>query len=561
MAEDKSQSAPFWTKNYSQGVPATLDLGENTYIENINDCLEKFAEKPALECLGVEWTYKRLDDDSAKMASALQDMGLEKGARIAIMMPTIPQYLITLIGAMRGGFIPVGVNPLYTPRELEHQLNDSGADVVFILENFASTLEEALPHTNVKHVVVTHIGDIFGGAKGAVANFLLKRVRREIPAWKIDDYLHFSDFLESGKGKAYTPQDHKPEDIAVLQYTGGTTGVSKGAMLTQRNVLAAGMASTAWNKPAMNASPEIEDPIFLLPLPLYHIFTLYISAMGLFSGAKCVLIPNPRDINGLIKTMRKTPFNLMIGLNTLYQAILNNENVGSIDFSHARVFIAGGTATHQSVADGWRDLTKKPILEGWGMTETTGAGTCNPYPLEKFNGTIGLPMPSILIAIRDDEGNDLDPCETGEIWIKGPNVMVGYWQNEEATKNSFDDDGYLATGDIGLMDEKGYVTIVDRKKDMILVSGFNVFSNEIENVVSACEGVAEVAAIGVPDERSGEAVKIFVVRGSDTLTKEKILAHCEEELTGYKRPKHIEFIDELPKSPVGKVLRKDLRDN
>lgn len=548
-----------WTQNYADGVPARLDLGEDTFIGVVDEAMKRFASRPAVDCLGVVWSYGELDEKCSKMAAALQSLGLSDGARIAIMMPTLSQYLVVFLGAIRAGYIPVGVNPLYTPRELEHQLNDSGAEAIFILEDFAHTLEEALPNVNVKHIFVTSAGDVFGGFKGQIVNFVLRNIKKTIAKWKIPAAKSYSAFLAKHKSSKFKSQSHSPDDIAVLQYTGGTTGVSKGAVLTQRNLLAAGRTSGVWLKPALQAEPRIEEPVFLLPLPLYHIFTVYSMSMGLSIGAKAVLIPNPRDLDGLVKTMAKSKFTMMIGLNTLYQGILNHKDVGDIDFSNARAFIAGGAATHQSVADDWKKLTNKPILEGWGMTETTGAGTCNPYPIEKFSGTIGLPMPSIDISIRDDDGNEVATGDLGEIWIKGPNVMQGYWQRPKETKEAFDDNGYLATGDIGFMDEKGFISIVDRKKDMILVSGFNVFCNEIENVVSGLDGVAEVAAIGVPDSKTGEAVKVFIVKGSDTLTKDKIQAFCREEMTGYKRPKHIEFIDQLPKSPVGKILRKDLR--
>ncbi len=559
MPSDTSAQAPFWTKNYPDSIPTSIDLGDDTFIEVINECMKKFADREAIECLGAVWSYARLDKESAQIAASLQAMKLDDGARVAIMMPTIPQYLVTLLGVFRAGLIAVSVNPLYTPRELEHQLNDSGAEVVFILEDFATTLKEVISKTPVKHTIVTTIGDTIGGVKGHLANFVQRHVKKSVLPSDIPAAQKYKDFLQRGASLQWKPQTHHQDDVAVLQYTGGTTGVSKGAILQQKNLLAAAKCSGAWVDLALNIEPKIDVPKFLIPLPLYHVFTLYIVSLGLFMGARSVFIPNPRDQDSMVKVMAKSPFNMMMGLNTLYAGLLSHKDIGSVDFSKSRVFIAGGTATHRNTAEKWKELTGEPILEGWGMTETTGAGTCTPYPQSEFTGSVGLPAPSILISIRDDNGNEVPIGEDGEMWIKGPNVMAGYWNRPEATKESFCENGYFATGDIGRFDEQGYVRIIDRKKDMILVSGFNVYCNEIENVLASLEGVAEAAAIGVPDEQTGEAVKVFVVKSHSDLVEEDIRQYCRDELTGYKRPKHIEFIDVLPKSPVGKVLRKDLR--
>lgn len=555
----KESDDALWTKSYTAGVPTSIDLGEDTFIGVIDGCMKSFASRRAVQCLGATWTYERLDNEATQMAAALQKLGLEPGARVAIMMPSIPQYLVIMLGILRAGFVVVNVNPLYTPRELDHQLNDSGAEVIFLLEQFAATFEKVQDNTRVSHAIVTSIGEMFGGVKGLIANFVLRNVKKAVPAWNLPKAVPYGTFFSTVTPSEFKPQTHKPEDIAVLQYTGGTTGVAKGAMLTQRNLLAASKTAGAWLQPALDEAPKIEEPIFLIPLPLYHIFTLYVTSMGLFTGACCVLVPNPRDLDSMIKAMAGVRFNLMIGLNTLYAGILKHKDIGSVDFTAARAFVAGGTATHKAVADNWQKTSGRPILEGWGMTETTGAGTCNPYPLKDFTGTIGLPMPGISISIRDENDNDVMHGEPGEIWIKGPNVMSGYWQHPEASEAAFDNNGYLATGDIGVMDERGFVSIVDRKKDMVLVSGFNVYPNEVEDVLSSCDGVEEAAVIGVPDEQTGEAVKVFVVRCDDGLDEAKIMAYCRANLTGYKCPKHVEFIDSLPKSPVGKILRKELR--
>ncbi|WP_018995474.1 AMP-binding protein [Hirschia maritima] len=561
MQTSTDVQSPFWTKNYPQGVPETVDLGEKTFIEVVNESMVKFADRDAVECLGAVWTYKRLDEESAQIAASLQNLGLSKGSRVAIMMPTIPQYLVTLLGVFRAGLTAVSVNPLYTPRELDHQLNDSGAEAIFVLDTFAATLEEVLAKTPIKHTVVTSIGDTIGGLKGVAANFVLKNVKKAVPNWNIPTAIQYSAFLNAGKKLTWTPQEHKMDDVAVLQYTGGTTGVAKGAILQQKNILAAAVCSSAWLDYGLSYEPKIENPELLIPLPLYHVFTLYAVSVGIFEGARCIFIPNPRDLDGLVKTMANTRFNLMIGLNTLYAGILAHKDIDKVDFSQSRMFISGGTATHRNTAEKWRELTGQPILEGWGMTETTGAGTCNPYSRDEFSGTVGLPIPSVLISIRNDDGSEVPIGSEGEIWIKGPNVMAGYWNRPEATAEAMDENGFLATGDIGVQDDRGYLKIVDRKKDMILVSGFNVYSNEIENVLSSLEGVSEAAAIGVPDEKSGEAVKVFIIKSDPTLTSDDVKEYCRKELTGYKRPKHIVFVEDLPKSPVGKILRKDLRDN
>lgn len=554
---------PFpWTQSYAPGVPDDLSLGtDDTFLGAIDDSLKAFSPRVAASALGSEWTYARIDKEARAMAAGFQALGLKPGARIAIKMPSLPQYFVAMLAIMRAGCVIVNVNPLYTARELKAQLGDSGAEAIILLEQFAASLQEVIEETPVRHVIVTSIGDLYGRPKKLLVDTVLRKVRKMVPEWSLPQAHRYARFIKSHSASPLTIHSPAPDDIAALQYTGGTTGVPKGAVLTQRNLLAAAKTAGAWLQPALDQAPRIDRPVFLIPLPLYHVFTLYVCSMGLFRGAQMELVPNPRDLDGLIAAMKRARFNLMIGLNTLYAGLLNHENIQSVDFSTARVFVAGGTATTRGTAESWKAKTGCDILEGWGMTETCGAGTCNPYPSPGFNNTIGLPMPGIEIEVRDDNSTVLPHTEAGEIWIKGPNVMQGYWQKPDATAEVMDDRGFLATGDIGKMDVTGYVTIVDRKKDMVLVSGFNVYPNEIEDVMSNMDGVAESAAIGIPDEKTGEAVKLFVVRGEgSTVTEDAVRAWCKDHLTNYKRPKQIAFLDELPKSAVGKVLRKDLRE-
>ncbi len=554
---------PFpWTKSYAAGVPDSLSFGpDETFLGAIDESLKTFAPRTAASALGAAWTYQRIDKDARTMAAGLQALGLKQGARVAIMMPSLPQYIVAILAIMRAGYVVVNVNPLYTARELKAQLNDSGAEAIILLEQFAASLQEVIAETPVRHVIVTSIGDLYGGPKKLLVDTVLRKVKKMVPEWSLPQAHRYANFIKTHRASALTVHSPAPDDIAALQYTGGTTGVPKGAVLTQRNLLAAAKTAGAWLQPALDQAPSIERPVFLIPLPLYHVFTLYICSMGLFRGAQMELVPNPRDLDSLIAAMKRAKFHLMIGLNTLYAGLLNHKDIQAVDFDAARVCVAGGTATTQGTAENWKAKTGCDILEGWGMTETCGAGTCNPYPSPGFNHTIGLPMPGIEIEVRNDDGAAMPQTETGEIWIKGPNVMQGYWQKPEATADVMDSRGFLATGDIGKMDAAGFVTIVDRKKDMVLVSGFNVYPNEIENVMSELDGVAESAAIGIPDDKTGEAVKLFVVRAEGSnITEDAVRAWCTDHLTNYKRPKLITFLDELPKSAVGKVLRKDLRE-
>jgi long-chain acyl-CoA synthetase len=475
---------------------------------------------------------------------------------VALMMPNVLQYPVCLFGILRAGCTVVNVNPLYTARELEHQLTDSGAEMIVVVENFAHTVAEVLPRTRIKQVIVTSIGAMLG-LKGILVDFVLRHVKKMIPAWKISGAMRLHAALREGRGRALdrVPLDHK--DIAFLQYTGGTTGVAKGAMLLHGNIVANLLQAGAWVRPFLGT----ERHVIITPLPLYHIFSLTANCLVFMTlGAENVLIPNPRDIPGLVKEMSRYRFTAFTGVNTLFNALVNNAEFGKLDFSGLQMTLGGGMAVQQAVAEKWRDVTGKPLIEAYGLTETSPAATINPLNLPEYNGSIGLPVPSTDVVLRDDEGNAVDLGERGEICVKGPQVMAGYWNRPDETANVIDEDGWLATGDIGVMDERGFVRIVDRKKDMILVSGFNVYPNEVEGVVAMHPGVLECAAIGVPDAKSGEAVKLFVVRKDPALTADGVIAHCREHLTGYKCPRDIEFRTELPKSNVGKILRRELRD-
>ncbi len=546
-----------WLKSYPPGVPADVDA---RHFRSLGELFEKaaseFRDRPAYHNMGKTITFAEVERMSRAVGAWLQKKGLGKGARVAIMMPNMLQYPAVLFGVLRAGMTVVNVNPLYTARELEHQLKDSGADAIFILENFAHTLAEVLPRTPVKHVVVASLGELLG-LKGLIVNFVVRNVKKMVPAFDLPNAVRFKRMLAEGEGLTLKPVDVGPDDIAFLQYTGGTTGVSKGAMLLNRNIVANVLQSEAWLKPALG-----EDlPVIITALPLYHIFSLTVNCLLYAKLGGCnVLITNPRDIPGFVKELAKHRYTTITGVNTLFNALLNNPDFGKLDFGALRLSVGGGMAVQKAVADRWKQVTGKTLLEGYGLTETSPSATMNPLNLEAYNGSIGLPMPSTWIAIRDDEGKDLAVGETGEICIKGPQVMAGYWQRPDETAKVIMPDGYLRTGDIGIMDEKGFVRIVDRKKDMILVSGFNVYPNEVEQVVATHPGVLECAAIGVPDQHSGEVVKVFVVKKDPALTEGDVLEHCKGQLTGYKRPKLVEFRKELPKTNVGKILRRALRD-
>ncbi|MGH8690673.1 MAG: long-chain-fatty-acid--CoA ligase [Burkholderiales bacterium] len=546
-----------WLKSYPHGVPADVKFDEFKSVGALVDRkVVEFRERPAFHCMGKTISFGELDALSRTFGAWLQSKGYGKGARVAIMMPNCLQYPVVLYGTLRAGGIVVNVNPLYTPRELEHQLKDSGAEVIVILENFATTLEQVLPKTPVKHVVLAALGDMLG-FKGAIVNFVVRKVKKMVPAFNLPGALRFNDMLAEAAGRELKKVEVGQDDIAFLQYTGGTTGVSKGAMLLHRNILANIEQASAWLTPGLGN----ETAIIITALPLYHIFSLTVNCLNMMKvGGLNVLITNPRDIPAFVKELGKHPYNVITGVNTLFNAFLNNPDFHKLDFSKVLLCVGGGMAVQKAVADRWKQVTGRTLLEGYGLTETSPCATMNPLDLKDYSGSIGLPMPSTEVVLRDDNDKDVALGQPGEICIRGPQVMKGYWQRPDETAKVLGKDGFLHTGDIGVMDEKGFVRIVDRKKDMILVSGFNVYPNEIEQVVAMHPGVLEVAAIGVPDEHSGEVPKIFVVKKDPQLTEQDLLEHCKKELTGYKRPKYVEFRSELPKTNVGKILRRALRE-
>jgi long-chain acyl-CoA synthetase len=551
-----------WLKSYPKNMPAEIGaLPYKSIGEFLVGACKQFAGRPAFVCMGKSITYAELERLSAAFGAYLQARGLEKGARVALMMPNVLQYPVAMMGILRAGYTVVNINPLYTPRELEHQLKDSGAQAIVILENFAGTLQAVIARTPVKHVIVAAMGDMLGGLKGAIVNLVVRRVKKMVPAWSLPGHVKFNAVLKTGATIAFKPPTVSGDDIAFLQYTGGTTGVSKGAVLLHRNVLSNVAQNSLWVEDAYTVKPKPAHLNFICALPLYHIFALTVNAlMGMQQGAQNVLIPNPRDIPGFVKELAKYPMHIFPGLNTLFNALLNNEEFRKLDFKPLILTLGGGMAVQKGVAERWKALTGCPVSEGYGLSETSPVATANKFSSSDFTGTIGLPLPSTEIAIRDDDGNNVPLGEVGEICIRGPQVMAGYWNRPDETAKAMTEDGFFKSGDMGFMDERGYTKIVDRKKDMILVSGFNVYPNELEEVVAHHPGVLEVAAIGVPDEHSGEVPKLFVVKKDPALTVETLTAYCRENLTGYKRPKFIEFRTELPKTPVGKILRRALRD-
>ncbi|MES0060599.1 long-chain fatty acid--CoA ligase [Mesorhizobium sp. M0041] len=551
-----------WLKSYSKVVPA--EIGALPY-SSIGDFLvgacKQFSGQPAYVCMGKSISYAELERQSAAFGAYLQLKGLQKGARVALMMPNVLQYPVAMMAVLRAGYVVVNINPLYTPRELEHQLKDSGAQAIVILENFASTLDAVIARTAVKHVVVAAMGDMLGGLKGTIVNLVVRRVKKMVPAWSLPDHVKFNAAVKAGAGIAFKPAKMEASDVAFLQYTGGTTGISKGAVLLHSNVLSNVAQNTLWLQDAYAIKPKPAHLNFICALPLYHIFALTVNAlMGMQQGAQNVLVPNPRDIPGFVKELQKYPMHIFPGLNTLFNALLNNEDFRKLDFKPLIMTLGGGMAVQKGVAERWKALTGNSITEGYGLSETSPVATANKFSDSNFTGTIGLPLPSTEIVIRDDDGNNLPLGEVGEICIRGPQVMAGYWNRPDETAKVMTKDGFFKSGDMGFMDERGYTKIVDRKKDMILVSGFNVYPNELEEVVAQHPGVLEVAAVGVPDEHSGEVPKLFIVKKDPALTVEAITAYCRENLTGYKRPKYIEFRTELPKTPVGKILRRALRE-
>ncbi|WP_317202279.1 long-chain-fatty-acid--CoA ligase [Janthinobacterium sp.] len=552
-----------WLKSYPEGVAAEIDCSQYRSLAHLlEEAFHKYAGRNAYVCMDKFLSYGELDQLSRRMGAWLQNKGLPRGARVAIMLPNVLQYPVALAAILRAGYTVVNINPLYTPRELQHQLLDSGAEAIIVLENFATTVEQVLAKTpQVKHVIVAAMGDLLGAVKGTVVNFVVRKVKKMVPAYSLPGAISFNRMLAEGERLTLHPVTLGHEDIAFLQYTGGTTGVSKGAVLLHRNVIANVLQNEAWLGPVMPRGADAPQLDFICALPLYHIYSLTVSAlMGMRLGGLNVLIPNPRDIPGFVKEMAKYKIAVFPAVNTLYNALLNNADFAKLDFSSYKVCNGGGMAVQQAVADRWLKLTGVPIIEGYGMSETSPVVSANRCDITAFSGTIGLPLPSTEIGILDDDGLPVPLGMAGEIAIRGPQVMAGYWQRDDETAKSMTPDGYFKTGDVGIMDERGYIRIVDRKKDMILVSGFNVYPNEIEGVVAAHPGVLECACIGVPDANSGEAVKLFVVRKDPALTAEQLQDYCKHELTAYKKPKYIEFRDELPKTNVGKILRRELRD-
>jgi len=552
-------------QNYPAGVPHEIDPGQYRSLPHMFDeAFARYADRPFSVCMERWMSYRELDTLSKALGAWLQSLGLEPGARVAIMLPNVPQFAVTMCGMLRAGYTCVNVNPLYTARELEHQLKDSGATAIVILENFAATLEQVIERTPVKHVVVTSMGDLLGGLYGAWITVAVRHLAKMVPPYKLPlgngrSVTPFSKVIEEGRGRALAPDQSTLDSIAFLQYTGGTTGLSKGAVLTHRNIVAATLQAEAWFTPALSRAGDLAKVNSIAALPLYHIFALTLCLLVIRQGSHMTLIPNPRDFDKFIAVLKKRPFHMLPAVNTLFNALLMHPEFKSIDFSTLFVSQAGGMAASEGTARRWFEATGCPMIEGWGMSETCAIGTNNPVSNTSFTGTIGLPLPSIEIAIKDDEGNSLPIGTPGELCIRGPNVMTGYYNQPAETAAAFTSDGFMRTGDIAVMQEDGYSRIVDRKKDMILVSGFNVFPNELENVISLCPGVVECAAVGVPDEKQGEAIKVFVVRKDAALTEEAVLQYCNGQLTGYKRPKHIEFRDSLPKTNVGKILRRELR--
>jgi long-chain acyl-CoA synthetase len=550
-----------WLKQYPAGVPADIDVTQySSLVELLEESFAKFSDRKAFICMDKSISYRDLDEMSLALAAYLQSKGLQKGARVALMMPNVLQYPVSTAAVLRGGFTVVNVNPLYTPRELEHQLKDSGAEAIVVLENFATTVQQVIARTAVKHVIVGSMGDMLG-LKGMLVNIVVRRVKKMVPPYSIPGAVAFNDAIAAGRGIKLNKPKIGLDDVAFLQYTGGTTGVSKGATLLHRNIVANVLQNDAWLQPALKRPPHLEELFIVCALPLYHIFALTACfLLGTRAGGVNLLIPNPRDMAGFVKELMKYQINFFPGVNTLYNGLLHTPGFDKVDFSKLKVSNGGGMATQKSVAEAWLKTTGCPLSEGYGLSETSPTLTCNPADTDRFTGSIGIPVPSTYLSIRDDDGNEVPLGQPGEICAKGPQVMAGYWNRPDETAKVMTSDGYFRTGDIGVMTPDGYTKIVDRKKDMILVSGFNVYPNEIEEVIASHPGVLECAVIGVEDARSGEAVKAFVVKKDPNVTVEDIIKYCGTQLTNYKVPKQIEFRTSLPKTNVGKILRRELRD-
>ncbi|VTX49552.1 AMP-binding protein [Neisseria sicca] len=548
-----------WLNSYEQGVNAEIDITQYSSISDVfRQSVEKFAHQPAFQNMGKTLTYAEVGKLAENFASYLQNvLKLPRGERVAIMLPNLLQYPIALFGILQAGLVAVNTNPLYTPRELEHQLKDSGATTIIVLENFANTLELVLPRTQIKHVIVASVGEMFGFFKGTLMNFVLRKIKKMVPEYRISGAIPFQTTLKEGAAHTFRPVTLTREDTALLQYTGGTTGVAKGAVLSHGNICANMLQAKEWIKNQLREGKET----VIAALPLYHIFALTVNLMIFTNaGSKIILITNPRDMKGFIGELKKERISVFIGVNTLFNGMVNQPDFATVDFSNLRLTLGGGMATQKAVAEKWKKITGTPIVEAYGLTEASPGVCCNPLNIETYSGGIGLPVPSTEVELRDANGKEVGIGQPGEIWVRGPQVMKGYWNRPEETAKTIDARGFLETGDIAVMDEKGWLKLVDRKKDLIVVSGFNVYPNEIEEVVSHNDKVMEVACIGVPNEKTGEALKVFVVKKDPSLTKEELIEFCRTELTAYKVPKDIEFRDELPKSNVGKILRRELRE-
>ena len=552
-----------WLSSYPEGVPAEIDASQyDSLVSLMEESFSKHADRTAYSFMGQNIGYQETDTKSQALAAYFQSLGLEKGDRVAVMMPNVPQYPVAVAAILRAGLVVVNVNPLYTPRELEHQLKDSGAKAIVIIENFAITLQKCIQQTQVKHVVLCAMGDMLSIPKGAVVNFVVRHVKKMVPDFFLSRAVKFNQALRRGQKVRFVKPEVRSDDIALLQYTGGTTGVSKGAVLLHRNVIANLLQSEAWNDPVMKRVPANEQPTSVCALPLYHIFAFTVNMMlGLRTGGKNILIPNPRDLPAVLKELSKQTFHSFPAVNTLFNGLANHPDFDKVNWKNLKVSVGGGMAVTSAVAALWLQKTGCPICEGYGLSETSPSASCNPTTSTQFTGTIGVPLPSTFMKLLDDEGNEVTELgQPGEIAIKGPQVMAGYWQRPDETARCMTPDGYFKSGDIGIRDANGFFKIVDRKKDMILVSGFNVYPNDVEETVSLCPGVMECAAVGVPDEKTGEAVKLVIVKKDPALTESDVREFCRANMTGYKQPKVIEFKTELPKTAVGKILRRELRD-
>ncbi|MET0543941.1 MAG: long-chain-fatty-acid--CoA ligase [Variovorax sp.] len=551
-----------WLKSYPEGVPADIDASQyESLVALMEESFTRYADRVAYSFMGRDLSFAQTDKTSAALAAYLQNLGLVKGDRVALMMPNTPQYPISVAAVLRAGLVVVNVNPLYTPRELEHQLKDSGAKAIVIMENFGATLQACLAATPVRHIVLGSVGDQLGFLKGALVNYVVRNVKKAVPPFELPGAVRFNDAVDKGSARKLDKPVIGPDDVAVLQYTGGTTGVSKGAVLLHRNVIANALQSEAWNDPAMKTIPAGEQPTSVCALPLYHIFAFTVNMMlNMRTGGRNILIPNPRDIPAVLKELSKHRFHSFPAVNTLFNSLANHPDFNTVDWSHLKVSVGGGMAVQGAVAKLWLEKTGCPICEGYGLSETSPSATCNPTTSKEYTGTIGLPLPSTRLKLLDDDGVEVPAGQRGEIAIKGPQVMAGYWQRPDETARAMTADGYFKTGDIGEVDARGFFKIVDRKKDMIIVSGFNVYPNEIEDVVTGLDGVMECGVVGVPDEKTGEAVKLVIVKKNPALTEQQVKDFCRAHLTGYKQPRVIEFRAELPKTPVGKILRRELRD-